>query len=119
MNGIVEVKAEGKIYKLRFGYTACMEFERRLFKNATQNSAKIFTDLLFSGLMCEAVRNEKEIPEYGTAYDLLEVLSQEADYSEQTLKVWNTYHESKWGKEFQDRLSELTKKKVEEDQKSQ
>lgn len=119
MNGVVDLKAGGETYRLRFGYVACMEFEKLIFKNATQNSAKIFTDLIFSGLMCEAVRNEQPIPEYGAAYDLLEILTSEEDYSEQTLKVWNTYHESKWGKEFQARLNELTKKKVEEGQERQ
>lgn len=120
MNGIVEVNAGGKKTVLRFGYIACMEFEKLIFKNATQNSAKVFTDLIYSGLLCEAVRNEKAIPDYGVAYDLLEVLTSEEDYNEQTLKIWNTYNESKWGQDFQKRLNELnTKKKEDSEEVSQ
>lgn len=119
-NGVFEIKTELGVTKLRFGYMASMEFEQRFFKNATTNSAKIFTDLIYSGLYCEAVRSENPIPEYEQASTLIDFMSEQDDFDEVSIKIWNTYNESKWGKSFAQRIKEFTdKKKAEADQESQ
>lgn len=114
MNGIVDINLNEKKVTLRFNYHACMEFESRLFKNATDNNAKVLTDLIYSGLFGEAVRNEKPVPAYSDSVDLLDELANLENYAEQTEKIWNVYNESKFGKDFQERLKEFAKKKVEE-----
>lgn len=117
MNGIIDVKVGKVTHRLRFGYHACMEFERRVFKNASENLAKIFTDLVYSGLFGEAMRSEQPIPEYGMAYDLLEEMASLKDYDKLTTDIWETYYASKWGADFQKRLTdfaEQSKKKVKE-----
>lgn len=114
MNGIVEITVKKKKHVLRFGYHGCMEFEARVFKNPTQNQGKLLTDLIYSGIYGDCMRNEKPAPEYGEVYDLTDALSEEKDYSEQMDKVWKCYNESKWGKEYIARLAEFGKKKAEE-----
>ena len=116
MNGIIELKAGKKTYKLRFNYNACMEFEQKLFNNPSASQAKTLTDLIYSGLFGEALRSETAVMPYGDVCDLLDELSLEKNYSEQIKKVWNIYNESKWGADFQERLKEFnsTNKKKEE-----
>jgi len=109
MNGIVEIKSGKKTYTLRFSYVACMEFERRIFINPTDNPAKVFTDLVYSGLFGEAMRNEKPATEYGVAYDILDEISELDNYDEISGKIWDTYYQSKWGADFQKRLDAFTK----------
>lgn len=88
-----------------------MEFEARLFKNPTSNSAKVLTDLVYSGLFGEAMRNEKPVPAYSYAADILDELANQDDYDTQSENIWNVYNESKFGKDFQERLKEFAKKK--------
>lgn len=117
MNGIIDIVIGEKTTRLRFGYHACMEFERRVFINVSDNNAKIFTDLVYSGLFGEAMRSEQPVPTYADAYDLLEGMALEDGYDEKTTEIWNTYYQSKWGADFQKRLTEFTeanKKKADE-----
>lgn len=114
MNGVVEITVKKKKHILRFGYHGCMEFEQRIFKNPTQNQGKMLTDLVFSGIYGECMRSEKPMPIYEEVYDLVDLLSEEKDYSDQMQKVWDCYNQSKWGKEYVEKLAELGKKKAPE-----
>src|SRR4051812_12477015 len=106
-NGIVELKGVEKKYILRFGYQACMEFERRSISSMTasagQNNITLASDIIYAGLYGEALRNEKPIPKYSDAVDLIDDLSETDNLSEQIESVWDVYNESKWGKDFRKR----------------
>lgn len=119
MNGIVIVGNR----TLRFGYQACQEFEQCIFKNASTNHAKIFTDLIYAGIFGDALRNGKPTDGlYQEAYDLLDEVSEQDNFAELQLKIWDTYYNSKWGADFQKRLKEFTesnKKKGLEDLENQ
>lgn len=115
MNGIVEITVKEKKHILRFGMQGCFEFQTRVFKNPTQNQGKLLTDLIYSGIYGECMRSEKPAPEYSEVYDLFSDLSEEKDYAEQMDKVWKCYNESKWGKEYMAAISELSKKKADEE----
>lgn len=95
---------------LRYGMMGCAEFERRVVTNATPNPAKVLTDMIYAGMFGEAMRNEQPVPDYSDAVDLLDRLSEESDYKEQSIAIQKVYEESKFGKEF----IEKNKKKVEE-----
>jgi len=115
MNGLVELFDGENKHVLRFGYPACMEFEVRCFpkdRKISPNLGKINVDLIYSGLLGEAVRNDKPIPEYGVAYDLHDAVAEQSDYSDQIQRVWDTYHASKWGADFKARMEEFSKKKA-------
>lgn len=115
MNGVAEIKiTKGDLkgtYKLRYGMIGCMEFEVRSFNNPALNNGKVLTDLIYAGIFGEAARAEKPIPLYADVVDLLDELAYEDDYSDQIGRVWETYHTSKWGQDFQKKIDELTKKK--------
>lgn len=116
MNGVVEITItqSGKfkgVHKLRYGMIGCMEFESRSFNTPALNNGKVLTDLIYAGIYGEAARVEKPVPTYPDVVDLVDALSEEETYSEQIGAIWETYHNSKWGKEFQKKIDELTKKK--------
>jgi len=114
-NGVAEIKVTkgdfAGTYKLRYGMIGCMEFEVRSFNNPALNNGKVLTDLVYAGIFGEAARSERPAPLYPDVVDLLDALAYEDDYSDQIGRVWETYHQSKWGQEFQKKIDELTKKK--------
>lgn len=122
-NGVFEIKLGEKTITLLMGFNAASEFETRYYKHIVSGVAPsegiLFTDLVFSGLYCNAVRNGSMIPSYGEAYDLVEKLGEQYDFIEIRTKLWAVYYESKWGIDFQKRIEEFTKKKVAENQESQ
>jgi len=115
MNGIAvitihdgELKGE---HTLRFGMLGCAEFERRVTGHtASPNNVKVLQDMIYGGLFGEAMRNENVAPEYSFAYDLLEALSNQDDYVEQSMKLQEVYEASKFGKAFIAKSEELKKK---------
>lgn len=120
MNGVVEIKIDDTTtHVLRFNMHGSMEFERRMFANPSENSIKIFTDLVYSGMFGESVRNSGSVPKYSDAADLVELLNEHKDGATQSEEVWNTYHESKYGKDFQKRIDEFNKKKAEAEKKAE
>lgn len=125
-NGIFDIKAGSKTVQLMMGFNAASEFETRYFRHISSGIAPsegiLFTDLVYSGMYCNAVRNGTQIPSYGEAFDLVEEIGQLDSFNETRLNLWNVYYESKWGADFKKRLDvfmESTKKKVEESQLSQ
>jgi len=125
-NGVFEIKLEGKTIKLLMGFNAASEFETRYFKHITSGVAPsegiLFTDLVYSGMYCNALREGAQIPSYGDAFDLVEQLGQTDEFYDVRTKLWNVYYESKWGADFKARLDtfiDANKKKVEGDQQSQ
>lgn len=117
MNGVVEIKVNGKSHTLRFGMLGVMEFERQNFINPTTNNAKIIVDLLYAGLYGEAMRAEKSPLSYGKVVGLHDDLAEQEDYSAQIEAVWKAFGESKYGAEYLKKMEELgkaAKKKAEE-----
>ena len=114
-NGLVEITVKGKKHLLRFSYPACMDFEIRVFKNPSSNNGKMFIDLIYSGMLGDALRNEKPEPAYPEVYDLADKLTEEDNFQEQQAKVWEAYNQSKWGKEWMAKIEAFNKKKVEEE----
>jgi hypothetical protein len=125
-NGVFEIENGKETVKLLMGFNAASEFETRYFKHITSGIAPsegiLFTDLVFSGMYCNALRNGSQIPSYGEAFDLVEAIGQNDNFNEVRVKLWNVYYESKWGIDFKNRLDKFLndgKKKVEADQESQ
>lgn len=125
-NGVFEIKNGDKTVKLLMGFNAASEFETRYFKHITSGIAPsegiLFTDLVYCGMYCNALREEKQIPTYGEAFDLVEAIGQKDDFNDVRVKLWAVYYESKWGIDFKNRLEKFLndgKKKVEADQPSQ
>lgn len=98
-------------------YYASMEFEKAVFRNASDNTAKMFTDLVFSGLYGDSMISANQMPTYQEAALLVDEMSQQDDFDTVSMQIWDAYNESKWGKDFQSRINafnEENKKKAEE-----
>lgn len=107
MNGIIDVTVPSGKRRLVMNYYASMEFEQAFFNNATGNSAKIFTDLVYSGLYGDSMISANQMPTYQDAVLLVSEMAEQEDFDEVSLKIWDAYHESKWGKDFQKRALEF------------
>lgn len=116
MNGIVNIVISGKPYELRFNVHGCMEFERMSFINISENEAKCVTDLVYSGLYGAAVPKQIQITSYEEVCELMDEFYEEEDAPDQLDRVWEAYHQSKFGKKFKEKIDALLKKKVEENQ---
>lgn len=119
MNGIVNIVVSGKSHELRFNVHGCMEFERMSFLNISENEAKCVTDLIYSGLFGASIPKQIQITSYEEVCDLMDDFYDEPDAGDQLEKVWNAYHESKFGKKFKEKIEALLKKKVEADEELQ
>lgn len=115
MNGIVEITVKKKKHILRFGMQGCFEFQTRVFKNPTQNQGKLLTDLIYSGIYGECMANEQPAPDYKEVFELFNDFSEEDNYSEQLDKVWECFNLSKWGRDYMKAVTELGKKKADEE----
>lgn len=118
MNGIIDIKVPilGE-KRLVMNYFASMEFEKAVFRNANDNTAKMFTDLVYSGLYGDSMISANQMPTYQEAVLLVAEMAEQDDFDEVSMKIWNTYNESKWGADFQKRIAafnEENKKKAEE-----
>lgn len=123
-NGVFEIKLGKETIKLLLGFNASSEFETRYYRHLVSGIAPsegiLFTDLVFSGLYCNAIRNGETIPAYGDVYELVEKLGEQDDFNEIRTKLWAVYYESKWGMDFEKRVKEFAdKKKVAENQPGQ
>lgn len=110
MNGLAEIRVDGKTYALLFGMIGCMEFERRLVEKPSENKEKMLLDMIYGGLFGYAARHELPVPDYAETFDLFEKLVQEPDYIEQATKFQQVYFASKWGTDLVERSKELKKK---------
>lgn len=112
MNGVVEIQAGESKHTLRFSVHGCGAFQQRLFANPDKEPAKILTDMVYSGLYGEAMRNGQMAPEYSLAYDIVDIISGQEDFDKQSNAIWDTYNESVHGRDFAKKLDLLSKKKV-------
>lgn len=115
MNGIVEITVKKKKHVLRFGMQGCFEFQLRNSENPTKNQAIMITNLIYSGLYGESMASGKPAPDYKEVFILTNDLYEEDNYSEQIGKVWECFHQSKFGRDWMDAVTELGKKKAGED----
>lgn len=109
-NGIAQIKVGGEIHSLLFGRAAVQEMSNRSIKNLTDNSAKLLTDLVFSGIMNHNIKYDLPRVEYSDVYDLVENFADEEDAKEQEKKLWETFEASRWGSQWVDELNEIKKK---------
>lgn len=111
-NGYIDIKIGAETYGLFFGRQSVEEFARRTEKYLSDNSFKIATDMVFSGMANYATKHELPVLPYEQVYDLMEEFSDQEDYNAQYAKVAETFWESKYGSDYREKLEEL-KKKVE------
>lgn len=118
-NGVFEIKdSKGDTFVLTLGYNAAMEFEKRYFGHLiakdSPNQAIMLTDLIYSGLYCNSVKNGSKIYPYSFAYNLVEDIAGMDNFIEVSTSLWAEYYQSKWGQDFEKRLMDAKKKIVEE-----
>lgn len=117
MNGVIEITVPSGKKRLVMNYYASMEFEQAVFRNASQNTAKMFTDLVYSGLYGDSMISANQMPTYQEATLLVAEMAEQDDFDKISLEIWDTYNASKWGKDFQARINsfnEENKKKVDQ-----
>lgn len=112
-NGISEIRIAGKVYPLLFGRAAAQEMATRSIENLTGNPVKLFLDLIYSGMMNNAIKEETKFPQFSEVYELLELFPDEEDATEQQAQIWECFQSSRFGAEWAQKIEE-SKKKVEE-----
>lgn len=115
MNGIYEIEIDGKAITLLYGVSGVDEFQRRSVYNPSDDSVKAFTDLLYSGLYGNAMRQGKGKPEYEVAYDLMETILALPNSDAVSEKIWDTFKESIHGANFLAKIEAINKKAKEEE----
>jgi len=114
-NGVYEItNSKGKVTQITLGYNAAMEFEKRYFAHIlakdSPNQAVMLTDLVYSGMYCNSMKNGLKIKPYSAAYELIEDIAELDTFPTISAEIWATYYESKWGQDFENRLNEAKKK---------
>ena len=105
MNGVVEITIKDQIYTLRFNVHGAMAFESKMKKSVmdyttTEGQIKLAADLLYSGMLGQAIRDEKPIPNWGESMDLFDVFSNQDDFGDQFKKMFDTYTATEWAKKL-------------------
>lgn len=122
-NGVFEIQHGKQVIKLMLGFNASAEFEKRYYQHISSGVVPgegiLFTDLVYAGMYCQAVKTGSLIPKYENVFQLVETLSESEDFNDIRNSLWLTYYESKWGQDFQNRVQDFLKKKVEEKNQSQ
>lgn len=108
-NGITQITAGGKTYRLRFGRMAYEEFMNRQIKAKGQSHTRMTIDLVFAGLLNEADVNDEVYPTREVAHNICETIWSDDPESTQFESIWNTYFETRDGKPKTD--LDLDKKK--------
>jgi len=123
MNGVFEIQNGKDVIKLMLGFNASAEFEKRYYQHLISGYAPsegiLFTDLVYSGMYCQAIKTGTLIPKYEKVFELVEQLSELDYFNDVRNSLWASYYESKWGADFQKRVDAFLKKKVEEEPQSQ
>lgn len=96
-NGICKITVQGVEHTLYFSRLAQEELSRRSFLNAIPNNVKLLGDIIYSGLIGHAHRNDLQYPSYGQVQDLVEEWLDEEDFEEQNAAVDKCFRESKYG----------------------
>lgn len=113
-NGYVDIQVGAAKFSLFFGRQSVEEFARRTERYMSDNSFKICTDMVYSGMANFSTKHDLPVLGYEEVYDLMETFADQDDYSEQFEKVTRTFWESKYGSDYSEKLAAL-KKKVEEE----
>lgn len=114
MNGVFEIEIDEKTITLLFGVSGVDEFQRRSVYNPSEDSVKVFTDLLYSGLYGYAMRQGKGKPDYETAYDLMEAILGLPNSDAISANIWDTFKESVHGANFLAKIEAINKKAKED-----
>lgn len=68
--------------------------------STTEGQMKLAGDLLYAGLLGQALRDERPIPSWGETMDLFDEFSKQSDFSEQFVKMFDVYKETEWAKKL-------------------
>lgn len=116
MNGYAEIKigkeGEQVVHPLYFGRQAVEEFGRRLANHLSDNSFKIAVDMIFAGIAGYNTKIDVPPIPYPEVYDMVETFHEQEDFAVQYDAISKAFWESKYGRDYQEKLAEL-KKKVE------
>lgn len=112
-NGVAEIRVGGITYPLLFGRAAAQEMSDRTLSNLSGNPVKLLTDLVYSGMMNNAILNSQKFPSQTEVYLLVEDFSDEKDMLEQEKALWDTFEASKWGSKWNEEIAEVKKKATE------
>ena len=105
MNGIIDIKAGGKTYSLRFGMMSAEILGQQQLINPSTSSIKILTDLVYSGMANASYLQGETAKSYAECAEIVEQLLEQEDG--QVAEIWKVFEESKAGK----KLTDAVKKK--------
>lgn len=109
-NGFSEITVRGQKYPLLFGFAAAQEMATRSMKNLSDNSVKNLTDLIYSGMLNEAISSDIPLPTYSEAYQITELFALENNAKEQEKKIWEVFLQSRWGQDYAKAIEKAKKK---------
>lgn len=109
-NGLITINVGGEKYPLRFGRASVEEMSKRVIENTTANNVKMFADLIYSGMMNEAIFKDIPFPAWGDVYEIVELFQEEEDSAEQYEAIWQCFQQSRWGSKWFDELNNIKKK---------
>lgn len=109
-NGVAVLRVGGNEYPLLFGRASVEEMARRFTENISGNGFRLFLDLVYSGMLNQAIRDDMPYPDRTELHDLVEQFYDEPDSKEQHSKIWETFEKSRWGSEFAEKMEVLKKK---------
>lgn len=114
-NGYSEIRinVEGEepiIHTLYFGRQAVEEFGTRMVSYTTANTFKLAADMIYAGMANHATKIDTPPLPYHKVYEIVEQLFDQEDFEEQNKAMQEVFWESKYGKEYSEKLKEFKKK---------
>ena len=109
-NGNCIIRVKGVEYPLYFGRQAIEESARRSEISITGNSVKFFADTVYAGMANHATKLDVPPLPYSEVYDIVEEFYEEEDSAEQFEAIDTCFKESKYGRDFIEKIEELKKK---------
>lgn len=96
-NGRYTLNIKGVRYPLYFNMPACEEFTIRVSKKKRLDvEFKIVVDLIYCGMLGYSISANEPIPEYSTAYDVVDMLYDEDDFEKQIQSANKVFLQSKY-----------------------
>lgn len=105
-----KIRIGGVEYPLYFGMQAAEEVGRRTEQYLTQNSFKIFVDIVYAGMSNHFTKLDVPPLSYKDVYELVEEFVNEDDSSEQQDAIARAFNESKYGSELLQKYEDIKKK---------
>lgn len=109
-NGRAQITVEGVIHPLLFGRAAVQEMSNRSIANPSANGVKLLVDLVYSGMLNDAIFTDLPYPVYSDVYLLVEKFADEEDAQEQEKLLWESFEASRFGAEWVKNIQEAKKK---------